>query len=66
MRQPDFAAGRVDTGLIERDLAALTAPRPSRRRRCGRSRRWRREGLLDAADPLAGFALWAPLVRTVG
>ncbi len=29
VRQADFAAGRVDTGLIERHLAALTAPRPA-------------------------------------
>ena len=64
-RQPDFAAGRVDTGLIERDLEALTAPRPASSPAAGR-RGAGGAGLLDLADPLAGFALWAPLGASVG
>ncbi|MEM9499601.1 MAG: biotin carboxylase N-terminal domain-containing protein [Pseudomonadota bacterium] len=57
-----FAAGAVDTGLIDRDLATLarpSAPDP---------RDWAVAavaglGLLDLDDPQAGFALWGPLVR---
>ena len=62
VRQADFAAGRVDTGLIERHLAALTAPRPA-------SAEVRAvaalagAGLLDARAALTGFSLWAPLVQ---
>ena len=63
-RQTDFVAGRVDTGLIERNIDALTAPAAPD------------AGLLAVAaiaaegpeacdDPLAGFALWAPLRRQV-
>jgi 3-methylcrotonyl-CoA carboxylase alpha subunit len=62
VRQPDFAAGRLDTHLIDRDLAALTTPAdPSPLVRALAA--LAAEGLLDAADPLAGFALWAPLAR---
>ena len=61
VRQPDFAAGRLDTGLIDRNLAALTDAGRAVRRRCGRWRRWRPRGCSTGADPLAGFALWAPL-----
>ena len=61
-RQPDFVAGRPDTGLIDRELPALTsvaAPPP--------------EVIAVAALAAAGlprpgatgFALWAPLVHTV-
>jgi 3-methylcrotonyl-CoA carboxylase alpha subunit len=62
VRQADFAAGRLDTGLIERDLAALTtppAPSPAVRAAAAAAAL----GLVDAAEPLAGFALWAPLLR---
>jgi 3-methylcrotonyl-CoA carboxylase alpha subunit len=61
-RHPDFRAGRVDTGLIDRDLGPLTAPRPP-------SEATRAVAalaslhLLDDRDPFAGFALWAPLLR---
>jgi 3-methylcrotonyl-CoA carboxylase alpha subunit len=60
-RQPDFAAGRVDTGLIERHLAALTTPRAP-------DAAVRAAAVLAALDlldarPLAGFTLWAPLLR---
>ena len=62
VRNSDFAAGRLDTGLIDRDLAALTEPaEPSPEVRALAA--LAAEGLLDAADPMAGFALWAPLVR---
>lgn len=59
-RHPGFAAGDVDTGLIERDLAALTAaPAPSVAVQAA--------ALLASAglgaDPLQGFTLWAPLAR---
>ncbi|TCM78642.1 biotin carboxylase N-terminal domain-containing protein [Rhodovulum steppense] len=59
-RHEGFARGEVDTGLIERDLAALTeAPGPSLAVQAA--------ALLEAAalpeGPLAGFALWSPLRR---
>ncbi|MDZ7908730.1 MAG: biotin carboxylase N-terminal domain-containing protein [Gemmobacter sp.] len=59
-RHPGFAAGDVDTGLIERDLAALTAaPAPSAAVQAA--------ALLASAGlgagPLQGFTLWAPLAR---
>ncbi len=55
-----FAAGDVDTGLIGRDLEALTPdPVPC-------SRTWALAALgalgLDGPGPLAGFTLWEPLV----
>ncbi|RMH46747.1 MAG: acetyl/propionyl/methylcrotonyl-CoA carboxylase subunit alpha [Alphaproteobacteria bacterium] len=60
---PDFAAGDVDTGLVERHQAALAAPpvpRPSHVAlaaiaACG----------LDRPPAHAGFALHGPLVRDV-
>ena len=61
-RQPDFVAGRVDTGLIARHQAVLTrAPTP------------RPADLAIAAlaasglhqDPGSGFTLWQPLSRRV-
>jgi 3-methylcrotonyl-CoA carboxylase alpha subunit len=60
-RQPDFAAGNLDTGLIERHLAALTAPRAP-------DAAVRAAAVLAALDlldpvPLMGFTLWAPLLR---
>jgi 3-methylcrotonyl-CoA carboxylase alpha subunit len=63
-RQPDFAAGRVDTGLIEREAGPLTAPRPASGETLAVAA-VAAAGLLDLADPLAGFALWAPLARGV-
>ena len=63
-RHEGFAAGEVDTGLIARDLDALTAeaaPEP-----------WRLAlaalglvGLHEATGPHEGFALWEPLAWTV-
>ena len=63
-RQRDFAAGRVDTGLIERDLAALTTPLPLTPEVLAVAA-IAAEGLLDRRGPLTGFTLWAPLTRTV-
>jgi 3-methylcrotonyl-CoA carboxylase alpha subunit len=57
---PEVLAGRVDTGLIGRELAALAPPPPGALVAAG---------LLAAAGladgPLAGFALWQPLARPV-
>ncbi len=56
-----FAAGDVDTGLIDRDLEVLTAaPVP-----CSRTRALAAIGALalDDPGPLAGFTLWAPLAH---
>lgn len=59
-RQADFVAGDVDTGLIGRDLEALSAgPVP-----CSRTRALAALGALrlDQALPdLAGFSVWTPL-----
>ncbi|MCB6176943.1 ATP-grasp domain-containing protein [Rhodobacter sp. Har01] len=64
-RHPGFAAGQVDTGLIERDLAALTAPRAPD----ATDRAMAAAALLWAArlpeDRLAGFSLWVPLTHRV-
>ncbi|RUS59229.1 acetyl/propionyl/methylcrotonyl-CoA carboxylase subunit alpha [Pseudorhodobacter sp. E13] len=61
-RHKGFAAGDVDTGLIERDLAALVAQVPA-------SDAVQALAALAAADlpdaPLTGFALWAPLRRSL-
>ena len=62
LRHEGFQDGEVDTGLIGRDLEALTAaPEPEG---------WRLAlvavaalGLYEAGSPLSGFALWAPLRR---
>jgi 3-methylcrotonyl-CoA carboxylase alpha subunit len=65
---PRFAAGDVDTGLIERDLDALAAPAPvtdplRALAALGAA------GLADAAHAAAaateGFTLWGPLRRSV-
>jgi 3-methylcrotonyl-CoA carboxylase alpha subunit len=64
VRQPDFAAGRVDTGLIERHLAALTDAAEVGPDALGVAA-LAAEGLLGCRDPLTGFTLWAPLGRSV-
>jgi 3-methylcrotonyl-CoA carboxylase alpha subunit len=61
-RQPDFIAGRVDTGLIDRNVEALTSPRPASPDDVAVAV-LAAAGLLDAPAPLAGFTLWAPLAR---
>ncbi|MFN4158549.1 MAG: biotin carboxylase N-terminal domain-containing protein [Gemmobacter sp.] len=64
-RHPGFAAGEVDTGLIARDLAALTARHP----RDHIDLAMTATAFLHAADlpegPLAGFALWEPLGHVI-
>ncbi|MBO6602922.1 MAG: acetyl/propionyl/methylcrotonyl-CoA carboxylase subunit alpha [Roseicyclus sp.] len=63
-RHPGFGAGDVDTGLIGRDLETLAAEPVA----CTRSRSLAALGALglhDTTDPLAGFALWAPLEQAV-
>jgi 3-methylcrotonyl-CoA carboxylase alpha subunit len=61
-RDADFAAGRVDTGLIARGLeafAAVTKPSP---------RDWAQAALLTVEVPdraMVGFTLWAPLRHRV-
>ncbi|MDE3121828.1 MAG: ATP-grasp domain-containing protein [Paracoccaceae bacterium] len=61
-RHPGFLRGEVDTGLIARDLAALTAVKPPRRAAvvaaCLAA-----AGLWEQAPWEAGFTLWAPLPR---
>jgi 3-methylcrotonyl-CoA carboxylase alpha subunit len=63
-RQPDFVAGRVDTGLIDRHLEALTEP-AAPGAGASAAAALAATDLLGGADPLTGFALWAPLGRTV-
>ncbi|MFN3294041.1 MAG: acetyl/propionyl/methylcrotonyl-CoA carboxylase subunit alpha, partial [Gemmobacter sp.] len=63
-RHPGFAAGDVDTGLIERDLPALLA-KPAPRAAVTVAAVLAAAGLWEGAAPLAGFTLWAPLDRTV-
>ena len=50
----DFAAGRVDTGLIERDLDGADRAARRRRRTCWRWRRWRRAGCSTGASRWRG------------
>ncbi|WP_425090634.1 acetyl/propionyl/methylcrotonyl-CoA carboxylase subunit alpha [Tropicimonas sp. S265A] len=61
---PEFAAGQVDTGLIDRDLPALShMPAP-----CTRTKALAcvyAAGLDAEVPPDQGFALWAPLDRDV-
>jgi 3-methylcrotonyl-CoA carboxylase alpha subunit len=58
-----FGAGDVDTGLIARDLDALTASAPVT------AAHWARAGMaalgLDQDTTEAGFTLWQPLLRSV-
>ncbi len=69
-RHEGFAAGDVDTGLIERDLEALTREPAAAARGAWRSRRWRARaargrrrvrGLhpLDAAGPAGRARRWS-------
>jgi 3-methylcrotonyl-CoA carboxylase alpha subunit len=62
-RHPRFVAGDVDTGLIEHEQAALTAPEPpppAVRVLAALAAAGIGEGGADE-----GFALWAPLLRSV-
>lgn len=64
-RHPGFAAGQVDTGLIDRDLTALTAPQGE----TAMGQAMLALAMLHAtgADDgaLTGFSLWEPFVRRV-
>lgn len=63
-RHEGFRAGHVDTGLIARDLAALTeAALPGLAVRALAA--LGAAGLADGGAPLTGVTLWAPLRRTV-
>lgn len=62
--QADFAAGRVDTGLIERHLETL-APAPVA---CSKARSLAALaalGLNDGTGQEGGFVMWTPLSRVV-
>ena len=59
---PGFAAGQVDTGLIGRDLAALTAPVVPDPAEIAVAAV---VALAPAGDAMAGFALWGPLWQRV-
>ena len=61
-RHAGFAAGDVDTGLIERDLAALTAP-PAPDARVAVAAALAAAGLWGDVPEDTGFGLWAPLKR---
>lgn len=62
-----FARGDVDTGLIARDLEALTAPDLSddSRARATAQAALVAAGLWEASDAFTGFTLWGPLSRLV-
>ncbi|PKP74203.1 MAG: 3-methylcrotonyl-CoA carboxylase [Alphaproteobacteria bacterium HGW-Alphaproteobacteria-6] len=63
-RHGGFRRGEVDTGLIARDLAALTttaAPDLA----CRALALIAAAGLAEGGAPLAGFTLWAPLARRI-
>ncbi|WP_043768912.1 biotin carboxylase N-terminal domain-containing protein [Roseivivax isoporae] len=63
-RHPGFAAGDVDTGLIARDLAVLTAA-PGIDPVTVAEAALSAADLLGPADPQQGFALWQPLARRI-
>ncbi|MGC9368908.1 MAG: acetyl/propionyl/methylcrotonyl-CoA carboxylase subunit alpha [Paracoccaceae bacterium] len=63
-RHAGFAAGDVDTGLIERDLEGLVvsaAPTPQVIAQAALEA----AGLAAADEPMTGFTLWAPPARRV-
>ncbi len=63
-RHPGFAAGDVDTGLIERDLDALIAPVPETPAATVAAV-LAAAGVWGGAPAHAGFALWEPLARRI-
>jgi 3-methylcrotonyl-CoA carboxylase alpha subunit len=63
-RHADFAAGRVDTGLIARDMRALSAVGAPDRAVVIRAALCA-AGLDAAEGAFTGFTLWAPLDRTL-
>ncbi|WP_170429322.1 acetyl/propionyl/methylcrotonyl-CoA carboxylase subunit alpha [Ruegeria arenilitoris] len=62
-RHQGFAAGDVDTGLIGRDLDALTQDTPASAATCVAAA-MTALGLVETSDE-TGFSLWAPLHRAV-
>jgi 3-methylcrotonyl-CoA carboxylase alpha subunit len=62
LADPDFAAARLDTGLIERRLDALTTP-PAAAPAVRAAALLALLDLLDGSEAYVGFSLWAPLVR---
>lgn len=64
-RHEGFSKGEVDTGLIARDLAMLTARPESRRQDAGMAALAALHAAAIPNDPLAGFSLWAPLEQRV-
>ncbi|HMO09186.1 MAG TPA: biotin carboxylase N-terminal domain-containing protein [Paracoccaceae bacterium] len=64
-RHEGFAKGEVDTGLIARDLAALTAPRERDQLDLAMAATAVLHAAGLPAGPLAGFALWSPLRHPV-
>ena len=63
-RHPDFAAGRVDTGLIERELEALTAEGDAPEMALPLAL-LAAAGLGAEPEWMEGFTLWGPLRRHV-
>jgi 3-methylcrotonyl-CoA carboxylase alpha subunit len=64
-RHSGFGAGAVDTGLIDRDLPALSRSAAPCSRTCAIAS-VAASGVLDqGSGPWQGFALWAPLERDV-
>ena len=59
-----FAAGQVDTGLIAREIDALTAVSAPTPRICALAA-LAAANLLDGAPDHAGFTLWTPLTRRI-
>jgi 3-methylcrotonyl-CoA carboxylase alpha subunit len=63
-RHKGFAAGDVDTGLIERDLEALVVPAEPAPQVIAQAA-LEAAGLSAATEPMTGFTLWAPPSRRV-
>jgi 3-methylcrotonyl-CoA carboxylase alpha subunit len=61
--EPDFVDGRVDTGLIDRNLERLSGPRAAPAEVTALAALAALD-LTDATDPLLGFTLWAPLTQS--
>ncbi len=61
-RHEGFERGEVDTGLIDREVEALSeAPVP-----CTRARSIAAVGAVERGGPLEGFTLWDPVPQRVG
>ena len=62
-RHPGFAAGQVDTGLIDRDLQELVTTGPADDLDLAMQATAALAACDLPHDPLTGFSLWAPLVH---